>query len=101
MTLPQKTACPFSLKDLDKENPYVQYDAMRAHGDIVWDEKLKSWLVLSASGCRELMRDDLKKIRFWMADLGQVGENIQGKRSLKLLTGEEHRRVHTWWLKQF
>ena len=96
-----RPVCPFSLKQVRSDDPYTGYDAMRETAPVLWDETLQTWLVVSAAACRDLMKRDLKDIRFWISDLGDDAVLIQGKRSLKLLTGDEHRRVHAWWLRQF
>ena len=94
-------SCPMSLKQAVGQDPYPLYETLRAEGDVVWDEGMQAWLVLSASGCREMMRTDLDAIRFWTKDLGDIARDIQGSSSLTLLEGEDHRKLHTWWLQQY
>ena len=94
-------SCPMSLKTMADRDPYPTYEAMRAYGDVVWDDGMKAWLVLSADGCREMMKTDLDALRFWTKDLGDIARDIQGVSSLTLLEGEPHRRLHTWWLQQY
>ena len=93
--------CPFSLKSTEGKDPFPIYRAMQDAGDIVWDETLKAWLFLTADGCRKLMAMDNDKLRFWTADLSDEAKEIQGKRGLKLATGEDHFRLHSWWIRQF
>ena len=101
MTAQRPSACPVSLKSMAGRDPYPAYEAMREHGDVVWDEGMQAWLVLSADGCRQLMRTDLDALRFWTKDLGDVARDIQGVSSLTLLEGEPHRLLHGWWLRQY
>jgi cytochrome P450 len=93
--------CPFSVKGFEGKDPYPVYESMREFGDIVWDEGMKAWLVLSADGCRKLMGNDVKKLRFWTTDLPEAAADIQGTRGLKLATGDYHFQLHSWWLRQF
>lgn len=97
----RQSGCPMSLKTMAGRDPYATYEAMRAYGDVVWDDGMKAWLVLSADGCRELMKTDLDALRFWTKDLGDIARDIQGVSSLTLLEGEPHRGLHTWWLQQY
>jgi len=92
--------CPYSLKDLTRINPFEVYEAMRAEGDVIWDEQTKAWLFMTATGCRKLMQQDMENLRFWTTSLGEAADDIQGRRSLKLLTGEQHHKLHRWWLKR-
>ena len=94
-------SCPMSLKQISGQDPYPMYEEMRAQGDVIWDEGMQAWLVLSADGCREMMRTDLDAIRFWTKDLGDIARDIQGTSALTLLEGEDHRKLHTWWLQQY
>lgn len=93
--------CPFTVKELEGRDPYPRYDEMRQYGDVVWDEGMKAWLVLTADGCRRLMANDVNNLRFWTTDLPEAAADIQGVRGLKLATGEDHFRLHAWWVRQF
>lgn len=44
----------FTSQDLI-DNPYPYYEEIRAHGEIVWDEVSKVWLIPSDRLCRKLM----------------------------------------------
>ena len=96
-----KARCPFSVKGLEGQDPFPQYDKMRAHGDIVWDDGMKAWMVMTADGCRRMMQNDVSRLRFWTQDLSDEAKEIQGKRGLKLATGEYQFVLHSWWVRQF
>ncbi|MBM3344961.1 MAG: cytochrome P450 [Betaproteobacteria bacterium] len=93
--------CPYTVKGLEGLDPYPHYDRMREYGDIVWYEGMKAWLVLTADGCRRMMQNDVSRLRFWTADLSDEAKEIQGRRGLKLATGEYHYKLHSWWVRQF
>ena len=93
--------CPFTVKGLEGLDPYPHYDKMREYGDIVWDEGMQAWMVLTADGCRRMMQNDVSKLRFWTADLSDEAKEIQGRRGLKLATGDYHFALHSWWVRQF
>jgi cytochrome P450 len=93
--------CPFSVKATEGQDPFPVYRQMREYGEAVWDEGLKAWLVLTSEGCRKLMSYDNDKLRFWTADLSDEAKEIQGRRGLKLAVGDDHFRLHSWWIRQF
>ncbi len=101
MSTAETPSCPVSLRQIVGQDPYPIYEEMRARGNVIWDAGMQAWLVLSADGCREMMRTDLDAIRFWTKDLGEIARDIQGSSSLTLMEGEDHRRLHTWWLQQY
>lgn len=96
-----KARCPFSVKGLEGKDPFPQYDKMRQFGDIVWDDGMQAWMVLTADGCRRMMQNDVARLRFWTQDLSDQAKEIQGKRGLKLATGEYQFILHSWWVRQF
>ena len=93
--------CPFSVKEVEGTDPFAHYEKMRGYGDVIWDAGMNAWLVMTADGCRKMMSYDNDKLRFWTADLSDEAKEIQGKRGLKLSTGEDHFRLHSWWIRQF
>ncbi len=93
--------CPFSVKSTEGKDPFALYHQMREYGDVVWDDGMGAWLVLTADGCRKMMSYDNDKLRFWTADLSDEAKEIQGKRGLKLAVGDSHFRLHSWWMRQF
>ena len=99
------TGCPYSLRDLDSTYPYDLYEKMRAYsgeaGSAVWDEKMKAWLFVSSAACREMLLQDISKLKFWTHSLGAVAHEIHGNRALKMLFGTDQQRVHKWWVLQF
>lgn len=96
-----KARCPFTVKGLEGQDPYPLYDRMRELGGIVWDDGMKAWMVTTVEGCRRMMTNDVGKLRFWTQDLSDEAKEIQGKRGLKLATGEYQFKLHSWWVRQF
>lgn len=92
--------CPFSVKEAEGKDPFSLYRKMREYGDVVWDGGMQAWMVLTADGCRKMMSYDNDKLRFWTADLSDEAKEIQGRRGLKLAVGEDHFRLHSWWVRQ-
>jgi len=83
---------PESLVDMRDVDPYPLYERMRAVGDVVWDEGMRAWLVLSHDGCTFVERhEDL----FAEPTLGLPGaERIVGRRDIRSLAGGEHDAIH-------
>lgn len=96
-----RARCPFTVKGLEGQDPYPQYDRLREHGGIVWDDGMKAWMVTTVEGCRRMMAHDVERLRFWTQDLSDEAKEIQGHRGLKLATGDYQFRLHSWWVRQF
>ncbi|MEO5964917.1 MAG: hypothetical protein ABIR11_05585, partial [Candidatus Limnocylindrales bacterium] len=79
---------PESLADLRDIDPYPLYERLRAIGNVVWDEGMRAWLVLSHDGCTFVeRREDL----FAEPTLGLPGAaQIVGQRDIRSLVGGEH-----------
>jgi cytochrome P450 len=81
--------------------PYAFYDALHATGSVRWDEGLAAWLVGSYDGVKQVLLDD--DVGYAMPD--RIGERRKvhaqwagGPRVITMLEGEEHARVHKWWM---
>lgn len=87
------------------QDPFPFYDTLRARGDVTWDEELKAWLVGSYDACKEVARADDTK--FFMPErleerhTGAVAELFGGHRPIEQLQGDEHLRMHNWWIRAF
>jgi cytochrome P450 len=81
-------------------NPF--YDRARK-SDVVWDDKMNAWLVLSYGAIREVMRQDKKLVRQPVSDIPDETLHLisGGKRSRGLLHGEDHARHHRWFVHHF
>ncbi len=87
-----------SLVTTADREPYEYYERLRATGDVVWDEGLQSWLATTHNACKGLMRND--EALFSHPDICSPAEiRVAGGRQLKLLRGEEHLRVHRWYMR--
>jgi cytochrome P450 len=83
---------PVSLRDLRDVDPYPAYERMRSVGNVVWDEGMAAWLVLSHDGCTFVERNE----RLFAEPTGTLpgaGE-IVGRRDIRSLVGEEHEAIH-------
>jgi cytochrome P450 len=83
---------PESLADYRDRDPYPVYERLRGVGDVVWDEGMHAWLVLSHEGCTFVeRREDL----FAEPTVGLPGaEQIVGRRDIRSLVGGEHDAIH-------
>lgn len=75
------------------QNPYPYYENLHRAEPVVWDEDLHAWLVHDLGLCREVLQHES---RFNRADRLLVGgpENKGDPRSLALIDGKEHARLH-------
>ena len=86
------------------------YDRLRGVGEIVWDEEREAWLVLSHRLAKELGRGEGTTFLSAMAYerdgfLGLDWETYchyqGGAHRVNILTGEQHTKVHRWWMAAF
>jgi cytochrome P450 len=81
--------------------PYESYDRMREE-PVRWDESMDGWVVSSYELCKEVLRGDTTISRHINQDSREVAARITGApHHLNFLMGDEHRRVHQWWLRLF
>jgi cytochrome P450 len=94
----------------DATDRWDYYRRLQELGEVVWDELRGAWLVTSHRLCKEVQRGDETVWRSAMAFereqfLGMDWETYVwyqgGARRLNLLTGEEHARLHRWWMAAF
>ena len=83
---------PVSLRDLRDVDPYPAYEAMRAVGPVVWDERMTAWLVLSHDGCTfvERREDLFEEPTGTLPDAAR----IVGRRDFRSLVGGPHEVLH-------
>ena len=100
---------PSLLESADIE-PSGVYEAIRAAGDVVWDEKLNAWLVSSYDLVRKVSQNDRglwRSVLVWTESMPVMGldENtwmeVQGgsPKHIFLIEGDPHERMHRWWLR--
>ena len=86
------------------------YAALRELGEVVRDDTRNAWLITSHRLCKEVQRQDESVWRSVMAYerpeyLGMDWDTYVayqgGPRHINLLTGEEHARLHRWWMAAF
>src|SRR5690242_10514033 len=80
-------------------DPYAFYERLLAQGEVHWDEELKAWLVTSYEACKQAMRAD--DVLFDSPHKESRKMLFGGTRSVPALKGEEHERLHGWWLSVF
>jgi cytochrome P450 len=83
--------------------PYAFYESVRARGDVVWDEEMHAWLVVSATAARTVLRDEARFAFPYgtMRNAAPAFRRLRANnpRSLKFLSGEQHARLHRWWVR--
>lgn len=86
-----------TLRDTTDSEPFAEYESLRATG-ARWDPVLEAWLVTSYTGCLAVLSD---KTRFRHPYAETADENmreLEGRRQLTMLHGDEHERVRRFWL---
>jgi cytochrome P450 len=93
-----------SYLDTADTEPFEFYESLRANGTVTWDESLNGWLASSYAACRAVLFQDDRLYRQARMDFMPQGETAQvmgGARHINVLRGEDHKRMHKWWLSQF
>jgi len=81
--------------------PYEAYDRMREE-PVRWDESVDGWVVTGYAVVKDVLRGDYTFIRHIDFDNRKfVAKVVAGDRHLNFLVGDEHRRMHQWWLRLF
>jgi cytochrome P450 len=91
---PDAARCPFSLMSLENRDPFPPYEAMRALGKVIWDEKAKGWLVVDFELCRYVELHEEDQFRNPYADADPIVVELKGGRSnISVSQGEQHDRL--------
>ncbi|MDI1295488.1 MAG: cytochrome P450 [bacterium] len=92
---------PLSYLDTEGELPYEYYERVRAKGGIVWDEPMRSWVVVDHAMAQTILRDDVlfaHPYTTMQAREAYLKVRSGNPRSMMFLSGEKHRAFHKWWL---
>jgi cytochrome P450 len=86
-------------------DPYGFYEAARAKGDVVWDDGMAAWLLLSHGVIRELMRKDKELIRHPAHDAIAANDPVSlavfgGARGRFMWEDERSMRHHRWFVQR-
>ena len=80
---------------------YKYYERVRNGDKPLWDEDRHAWVLPSYAACRHvLVRDDTGYVQP-ERDNDLHAEIHGGARVITRLAGEEHHRMHHWWLRAF
>ncbi|WP_052068096.1 cytochrome P450 [Rhodococcoides fascians] len=91
-----------TLRSTQNSDPIPFYESLHEGGPVTWDDDMQAWLVSDFKTCKTLLRRDMKTIRQVDADDMTTMVAISGSaRTVKYLEGEDHRRMHGWWLRAF
>jgi len=90
-----------SLLSIAEKDPFAFYEAARALGPVVWDERMQSWLVLSAECCKQVELDEEAFHNGYRDAPADVIEVKGGRRVITLLHGPEHIRMRQFHMTLF
>jgi cytochrome P450 len=86
-----------TVTDID---PQPFYDAVREQAALVWDEGMNGWLVASYDLCRHIQLNE-QDYRNVYTDASDDTIAIKGGKTVLILQGEEHARMHRFMLNLF
>jgi cytochrome P450 len=100
-----------SLRSADDAEPWAYYEQLRELGDVVWDDVMGVWLVLSYDLLKQVTREDGEvwgkgRERHYPGvgmtpDEWHEWATFYGPHSLQAVPREEHDAQHRWWMKTF
>ncbi|WP_051953328.1 cytochrome P450 [Xenophilus azovorans] len=91
-----------SFLDTENTEPYSFYERVREQGNVVWDPRMKAYLVVGNDAARQVLQDDALFMHpFSTMQAGSAYARIRGEnpRSFFFLHGEKHREMHRWWVR--
>lgn len=91
-----------SYWDTEGRSPHPFYEKLREAGGIVWDDWMKTWLVVDAAYIRTIMMQESTfshPYTSMKAGDGYKALRLNNPRSFQFLVGAEHQAMHRWWLK--
>jgi len=86
-----------SFLDTENTEPYSFYERVREQGNVVWDPRMKAYLVVGNDAARQVLQDDALFMHpFSTMQAGSAYARIRGEnpRSFFFLHGEKHREMH-------
>lgn len=90
------------LRKTQDSIPFESYERMRRSGELLWDESVSGWVGTSYAVCREIFRREMVSFNHPDGDADQPFRYISGgRRTLKTVRGEEHKRLHNWMMMTF
>lgn len=80
--------------------PAEAYEQLREAGEVVWDPSVQAWIVTSYDACRAVFMQDNQAFRHQYQEYkGTPLGDLLGARHLAILSGNEHKQLHTWFLR--
>ena len=80
-----------SFEQRTDRDPWAFYEEVRRH-EPVWDQAMAAWLVGTYESCAAVLRDE-RRFSSAIADYPQA-DSILGRRSLQVIGGSRHARMH-------
>jgi cytochrome P450 len=102
-----------SLNSTADRDLWSYFDRIRALGEVVRDDELDAWLVTSYEACKEMARgDDIVWRPVFVPNDDRPMSGLDsdtlvefmgggGRRVIFLVEGEQHQRLHRWWMRVF
>src|ERR1700758_655233 len=67
-----------------------------------WDESMGGWVISSYDLCKQVLRGEHTFVRHADIDNREVVARVTGApRLINFVAGDDHRRLHQWWLRLF
>jgi cytochrome P450 len=88
---------PVSLRSTDGVSPFGLFEELRECGNVLWDEGMRSWLVLDYETCKAIESDEESfPNAYWKPN--PLFNQIKGGDNISSMQGEAHRRIRHFHL---
>jgi cytochrome P450 len=96
---PTAPRCPASLRTVEGIDPFGFYEALRAHGNVLWDEGMQAWIVLDYETCQRIESDEVGFPNAYYKPNPLYDEIKGGRTNISILQAPEHRSIRHFHLR--
>lgn len=90
---------PASLRTVEGVDPFGFYEELRSHGNVLWDEGMRSWVVLDYETCQAIERDEAGFPNAYYKPSALYDEIKGGRTNISILQGDAHTRIRHFHLR--
>lgn len=85
--------CPVSLRSVEGVDPFGFYEELRAHGNVLWDEGMRAWIILDYETCKMVESDEARFPNAFFKPNPVHDEIKGGRNNITVLQGPDHRSI--------
>lgn len=90
---------PASLRTVEGVDPFGFYERLRAHGNVLWDEGMRAWVVLDYETCKLVESDETRFPNAYFKPNPIYDEIKGGRTNITVLQGPDHQSIRHFHLR--